>query len=70
MRVFTCFLVAGLVPPMSAFSVAVLAEYGLLLAHLHPNAILTLAMFQYLCECFVGIDPHVALFRHYYYPRV
>ena len=44
-RVFTCFLAAGLVPPMSAFLVAVLAEYGLLLVHLHPNAILTLAMF-------------------------
>jgi len=69
-RVFVCFLLAGLEPPMSAFLVAVLAEYGILLAHLPPNAVLTLAIFQHLCECFVGIHPSVALFRHYYYPRV
>ena len=69
-RFFVCFLLAGLVLPLSAFLVAVLADYGLLLAHLHPNAVLLLAIFQYLCETFVGIHPNVALFRHYYYPRV
>ena len=44
-RIFTCVLAAGLVLPLSAFLVVVLVEYGLLLAHLHPNALLTLAVF-------------------------
>jgi hypothetical protein len=35
----------------------------MVLAHLHPNALLTLAIFQYLCEAFVGVLPLVALFR-------
>jgi hypothetical protein len=36
------------------------------LAHLHPNALLTLAIIQYLCEAFVGVRPSVALFRVFY----
>ena len=40
-----CFLLAGMVPPLSAFMVAVLADYGLFLAYLHPNAVLLLAIF-------------------------
>jgi hypothetical protein len=55
-RVFLCFLVAGMVPPMSLFLHAALSMYGVVLAHLHPNALLTLAIFQYLCEAFVGVD--------------
>jgi hypothetical protein len=44
-RVFLCFLVAGMVPPMSRFLHATLSTYGVVLAHLHPNALLTLAIF-------------------------
>jgi hypothetical protein len=44
-RVFFCFLVAGMVPPMSLFLHAALSTYGAVLAHLHPNALLTLAIF-------------------------
>ena len=44
-RVFVCFLLAGMVPPLSAFMVAVLGEHGLILAQLHPNAVLLLAIF-------------------------
>jgi hypothetical protein len=44
-RVFFCFLVAGMVPPMSLFLHAVLSTYGVVLAHLHPNALLALAIF-------------------------
>ena len=69
-RVFYCFLCAGLVPPMSTFLHAVLTEYGLLLAQLHPNGLLVLAIFQFLCEFFVGVMPSVALFRHYFGLRV
>ena len=69
-RIFSCFIVAGLVPPMSLFFHAVLAAYGLHVSHIHPNAMLTLAMFQHCCEAFVGIKPSVALFRHFFRPRV
>jgi hypothetical protein len=47
-RVFFSFLVVGMVPPMSLFLHAALSTYGVMLAHLHPNALLTLAIFQYL----------------------
>ena len=69
-RIFACFVVAGLVPPMSLFFHAVLATYGLHVSHIHPNAMVTLAMFQHCCEAFVGINPSVALFRHFFRPRV
>jgi hypothetical protein len=61
-RVFLCFLVAGMVLPMSLFLHTALSMYDVVLAHLHPNALLTLAIFQYLCEAFVGVRPSVALF--------
>jgi hypothetical protein len=44
-RVFFCFLVAGMVLQMSLFLHAVLSIYGVVLAHLHPNALLVLANF-------------------------
>jgi hypothetical protein len=48
-RVFFCFLVAGMVPPMLLFLQGVLSTYGVVLAHLHPNALLMPAFFQHLC---------------------
>ena len=68
--IFQCFIRAGLVPPMSPFLRAVLEKYGLCLAQLHPSAVVTLAFFQHLCEAFVGVTPSVALFRHFFVPRV
>jgi hypothetical protein len=68
--VFLCFLVAGMVSPMSLFLHATLSMYGVVLAHLHPNALLTLAIFQYLCEAFVGLRPSVALFRVFFEARL
>jgi hypothetical protein len=44
-RVFLCFLVAGMVPLMLLFLHAALSTYSVVLAHLHPNALLTLAIF-------------------------
>src|SRR5438128_1608793 len=32
-----------------------------------PHSILILAIFQHLCECFLGILPMPSLFLHYYY---
>jgi hypothetical protein len=69
-RIFTCFLMAGVVPPLSLFLCAMLEEYVLLLSQLHPNSLFTLAIFQFLCEAFVGVHPSVALFRHYYNVRL
>jgi hypothetical protein len=43
-RVFFWFLVAGMVPPMSLFLHAVMSTYGMVLAHLHPNTLLTMAI--------------------------
>ena len=68
--IFKCFVRAGLVPPMSLFLHAVLEEYGLCLAQLHPNAMQTLAIFQHLSETSVGVMLSVALFRHFFTPRV
>jgi hypothetical protein len=68
--VFFCFLVAGIVPPMSPFLHATLSMYGVVLAHLHPNALLTLAIFQYLCEAFVGVRPSVVLFCVFFEARL
>jgi hypothetical protein len=51
---------------MSLFLHATLSTYGTVLVHLHPNALLTLAIFQYLCEAFVGVRPLVALFRVFF----
>jgi hypothetical protein len=65
-RVFLCFLVAGMVPPMSLFLHATLSMYSVVLAHLHPNALLTPAIFQYFYEAFVGVRPSVALFRVFF----
>ena len=67
---FVCFLTAGLVPPLSEFCQAILEEYGLVIQQLHPNAVLVMAIFAHLCEGFVGVMPSVALFRHFYIPRV
>jgi hypothetical protein len=61
---------AGMVSPLFAFMVAVLEEYGLLLSHLHADGLLTMSVFQHLYEACVWIIPNVALFRHYFIPRL
>ena len=43
-------IAAGLVPPFSNFFLAVLDHYRVKPLHLHPNAILTLALFAFYCE--------------------
>jgi hypothetical protein len=69
-RVFACFLMVGMVPPLLSFLRAILEEYGLLLLQLHPNSLLALAIFQFLFEAFVGVLLLVALFCHYYNVRL
>ena len=38
--------------------------------HLHPEAVLLLANFAYLCEAFFGVTPLVAVFRAFYSLRL
>src|SRR3954470_11503758 len=66
---FVSSITAGLVPPFSEFFLAVLRHYNLQALHLHPNSILLLAIFAYYCEAHVGVQPSVALLRHYFYLR-
>jgi hypothetical protein len=57
----------GMVPPMSSFLKAVLEDFRISLAHLHPNGLHVLAVFQYTCETFAWVHPSVALFRQYFF---
>ena len=67
---FPLFFYCGLCPPFSDFFCNIMNTYGLHLLDFTPNAVLTMAVFAHLCENFVGIHPNVALFRHYFMPRV
>lgn len=68
--IFLYFLIAGLLPPFSDFFLAVLEHYQVRMLHLHPNAVLTLAIFTHLCEAFVGVMPSLELFRHFFAMRL
>ena len=66
---FVSAIAAGLVPPFSEFFFSVLRHYKLQALHLHPNSVLLLAIFAYYCEAHIGVQPLVALLRHYFYLR-
>ena len=74
-RAMTCYpfffhmVFAGLVPPFSTFFLAVLDHYRVRPLHLHHNTILTLALFAFYCEAFLGVRPSVALFRCFFSAR-
>ena len=59
---FVHFFVVGLVPPFSPFMEEIIACYQICILHLHPNAILMLAIFAYLCKAYLGVAPSVAFF--------
>ena len=63
---FYPFVLAGLIPPFSNFFMSFLGCYGLRMAHLPANAVLTLAIFSHLCEAFVGVQPCISVFRRYF----
>ena len=48
--IFLHTLFAGLIPPFFDFLMADLQTYQIQLLHLHPNSILILSIFAYLCE--------------------
>ncbi|KAE8809329.1 hypothetical protein D1007_14127 [Hordeum vulgare] len=61
---------AGLVPPFSRFFSTVLDHYGIQALHLQTNSILLLSVFAFYCEAFVGVQPSVALLRHFFSLRL
>ena len=45
---------------VAAGLLVILEAFGLHMLHLHPNAVLILASFAYVCEAFVEVTPSVA----------
>jgi hypothetical protein len=60
---FLAFLLRGLSLPAHEFLRGLLFVYGVQLHQLTPNSILHIACFITLCESFIGIDPHLILWK-------
>ncbi|KAE8817878.1 retrotransposon unclassified [Hordeum vulgare] len=69
-RFFLHNIFAGLVPPFSSFFTAILNHYGIQALQLQPNSVLLLSIFAFYCEAFLGVQPSVALFRHFFSLRL
>jgi hypothetical protein len=67
--IFLAFLLRGLSLPPHPFLCGLLFAYGIQLHDLSPNTILHIACFITLCECFLGIEPHWALWRQIFAGR-
>jgi hypothetical protein len=63
--IFLAFVLRGLSLPPHPFLRGLLFAYGIQLHDLNPNTILHIACFITLCECFLGIEPHWALWRKF-----
>jgi hypothetical protein len=61
--IFLAFMLRGLSLPPHPFLHGLLFAYGIQLHDLNPNMILHIACFITLCECFLGIEPHWALWH-------
>jgi len=62
--VFEPFFYRGFSVPTSRFFRGLLHFYKIELIHLNLNSILHISTFILLCEAYLGIEPHFALFRH------
>jgi hypothetical protein len=67
--IFLAFLLRGLSLPPHPFLRGLLFAYGIQLHDLNPNTILHIACFIMLCEYFLGIKPHWALWHRIYAVR-
>jgi hypothetical protein len=65
--VYIPFLIRGLALPISPFFHGLLDFYNLNLTHLNPNSILQISVFVHLCEAYLGILPHVGLWKYLYH---
>ena len=62
--VFEPFFYRGFSVPTNRFFRGLLNFYKIELVHLNPNSILHISTFIYLCEAYLGIEPHFPLFHH------
>src|SRR5438105_2745465 len=62
--VFEPFFYWGFALPTSKFFRGLLHFYGIELVNLNPNSILHIFAFIHLCEAFLGVRSHFALFLH------
>ena len=60
---FVPYLIRGLGFPVHPFLRGLLEFYGLQLHHLTPASILHIAGYVALCELFLGVEPHFALWK-------
>jgi hypothetical protein len=56
--------------PSHRFLCSLLRSYGLELHHLTPLGILHMAAFVTLCEAYIGIEPHMNLWSHFFQARL
>ena len=66
---FLTFHEHGLGYPTHWFLRGLLNEWGLELQHLNPMGVLHIAGFVIVCEAFLGMEPHVDLFRLFFSGR-
>jgi hypothetical protein len=66
---FLAFVLRGLSFPPHEFLRGLLFAYRIQLHDLNPNTILHIACFIMLCECFLGIEPHWALWKQIFAVR-
>ena len=64
--VFEDYFIRGFGLPAIPFFRDFLVLMGLSLCNLPPNTILHFSTFICLCECWLGIEPHFNLFRHFF----
>ena len=67
---FADYFWCGLCPPYSEFFIDIMYTYGFQLLDFTPNAVTCMSVFAHLCENFIGVHPSIALFRHYFTPRI
>ena len=66
---FVDFLPRGFGFPLHDFVHGLLYAYGVQIHDLTPNGVLSIASFIVLCECFLGIAPHWALWKSLFLVR-
>jgi hypothetical protein len=64
--VCTAFYEQGFGVSSHRFLRSLLRSYGLELYHLNPSGILHMVDFMTLCEAYIGIEPHLSLWNHFF----
>jgi len=64
---FKAFVLRGFGIRTSDFFHGLLFHWGIQAHHLTPNSILHISIFVYLCEAYLGIEPHFDLFQHLFH---